>query len=92
VLVETITLALLSRSQADAVSLNCPADPLGSGTPLPDADAGITAPANTGDGFDAILACGTLTTVLIATGQDGGACAAACLGCGSSYVLSGARK
>jgi hypothetical protein len=91
-LVETITLSLLSRSQADAVSLSCPADPLGSGTPQPDADAGITGPGNTGEGFDAILACGTLTTTLVATGQDGGACAAACLGCGSSYSLSGARK
>jgi hypothetical protein len=95
---ETITLALLSQSQAAAVGLRCPASPLDGGVPAPRSDAGVLAPSFTDAGFDAVLACGTLTTELEEApdaGQDGGVdggCPAICLACTTRFVLTGARR
>ena len=89
-IVETVTLALLSQSQADAVGLACPPGPLDGGVPAPTADGGITAPAFTAQGFDAILACGELTTELELV-PDSGVCPA-CLPCTTRFDLTGARR
>jgi hypothetical protein len=92
---ETITLALLSQSQASAVGLTCPPDALHGGIPAPDAgagaDGGIKAPASDGLEFDAILACGELTTALELV-PDGGVCPAGCLPCTTRFALTGARR
>jgi len=82
---ETITLALLSRSQADAVGPGCPPSALDGGVPPPDADAGITAPGPTADRFDAVRACGELVDVL----KPAATCA--CAACTVRYRLQGER-
>lgn len=90
---ETIELSLLSLSQAGAVGNVCPASPLDGGVPAPD-DAGITGPGPRGQGFDAVLACGELSTrVLVDEGPaDGGPCPAVCSACTMTYTLSGERR
>lgn len=62
--IETIELALLSGSQASSVGFVCPPRALDGGVPVADPDAGITGPGPTGNGFDAVLACGVLTATL----------------------------
>jgi hypothetical protein len=88
---ETISLALLSQSQAEAGGLRCPPRPLDGGVPAPDADAGITRPAFSAGGFDAILACGELSTRLELV-PDGGACPAGCVPCTTRFALTGVRR
>lgn len=91
-LVETIEVALLSRSQAMAVGLTCPDSALDGGTPRPDPDAGITPPATTKDGFDSALACGELKTQLESTETSPGSCPEVCRVCTSRFRLSGSRR
>jgi hypothetical protein len=90
---ETIDVALLSRSQSDAVGNSCPANPLDGGVPQPN-DAGIIPPGPRDQGFDALLACGELhTQVLVDEGlPDGGPCPEKCGACRTTYVLSGERR
>lgn len=57
---EGLRVALLSRSQNDALGGNCPAEPFDGGVPLVGGDAGIEAPGSRTTGFDAIRACGEL--------------------------------
>jgi hypothetical protein len=90
---ETLTVALLSRSQTDRLSdpTRCPADPLGAGVPPVGGD--VTGPGSTGSGFDAVLACGTLTDNVVVkdscpTRADGSRCE----DCGASYAVQGARR
>lgn len=83
---ETVTLALLSRSQADAVGVGCPANALDGGVPAPDADAGITAPGPTQNGYDAVRACGELVDVLTP------AATCSCAPCTVRYRLQGERQ
>ncbi|MFT3839780.1 MAG: hypothetical protein QM723_22530 [Myxococcaceae bacterium] len=90
-LTETLTFALLSESQFQAVGNHCPDNPLDGGVPQPGADSGVTRPGSVGGGtsYDAVEACGTLVDV---ASIDGG-CNAACLvPCTLTYQVSGARK
>jgi hypothetical protein len=89
-LTETLTFALLSRNQFDAVGNTCPPNPLDGGVPF-DLDAGINRPgtASGGASYDAVQACGTLVDF---ASIDAG-CNAACLvPCTLTYSVSGARK
>jgi len=90
---EDIDVALLSRSQSAAVGNGCPANPLDGGVPPPD-DAGIEAPGQRPEGFDALLACGELRTeVLVDQGlPDGGPCPSICAACRTFYLLRGERR
>jgi len=90
-LVETMDVALLSVSQTQAVGGGCPANPLDGGVPAPN-DAGITAPGSTPVGFDALLACGTLTDQ-VALGSGAASCdAGLCVACTWRYSVSGVRR
>jgi hypothetical protein len=89
---ETLTVALLSQSQAAAVGGQCPANPLDGGVPVP-ADGGVSADGGTAirlpgpiaGGFDARLACGVLVDQVI-PGSDAGA---TCPACRWMYVVGG---
>jgi len=91
-LVETMTVALLSQSQSAAVGETCPDHPLDGGVPSP-GDGGITLPSQTPAGFDALLACGTLTDD-VAVGLNAQACDAGsvCVACTWRYTLTGVRR
>ncbi len=90
---ETMRLAILSRSQSDALGGACPLDALDGGVPGPDAGAGVTPPGMTPLGFDAERACGALSVAVTAGPKaDGGACAAACNGCRVRFTLEGVRR
>lgn len=89
--VETMTVAVLSRSQAGAGE--CPEGALDGGVPMPDADAGIRGPQQTSSGFDAVRLCGELSTQVVADVlADGGACEPQCAGCTVRYQLRGERR
>jgi hypothetical protein len=85
VLEETVRVALLSTSQAEALGGACPTDALDGGVPAPD-DAGIRGPGPTPDGYDAVRACGLLVEVV--RPPEGCACAA----CTVHYRLEGAAR
>lgn len=90
--VETMTVAVLSRSQIEAAGGQCPAHALDGGVAAPD-DAGITGPRQTPQGYDAVRLCGELTTLVVADGLgDGGACDPMCGGCTVGYQLRGERR
>ncbi|MFZ5443841.1 MAG: hypothetical protein ACOZQL_27805 [Myxococcota bacterium] len=90
--VETLTVAVLSRSQSEALGGGCPDDALDGGVPAPN-DAGITGPRQTEQGFDAVRLCGVLATELIAVPRtDGGTCAAKCSACTTQFQLRGDRR
>ena len=89
---ETIAVAVLSRSQNEALSGQCPENATTGGVPV-DPDAGIVTPAQTGQSYDAVRLCGELTTVVVAVGRiDGGACDVGCGGCTVRYQLRGDRR
>lgn len=91
--VETLTVALLSRSQTEAAGGQCPANALDGGVAAPTGDGGITGPRQTPQGYDAVRLCGELTTLVVADGLvDGGACAPMCGGCTVRYQLRGERR
>ena len=81
---ETLTVALLSRSQDDALATAnvCPADPLGAG--IPPVGGAITGPATTPNGFDAPLACGEMTDAVAAD--------CICAACNITYAIQGFRQ
>lgn len=92
-LVETLSVALLSRSQSDAVQSQCPPNPLDGGVPAPNPDAGLFPPAQSMSGFDSVLVCGELVTYVVAeVEEDGGACDPRCSGCRVRYQLRGDRR
>jgi len=86
-LTETLTFALLSESQFNALNNACPPNPLDGGIPV---DAGISRPGSTAAGsYDAVQACGTL----VDSANVSGGCNPACLvPCTLTYSVSGARK
>ena len=84
-LTEHFTVALLSRSQSLALGSVCPAEPLDGGLPGP--DAGVTLPGPTGNGFDALRACGVLENDV----QPPSTCVG-CSGCTLRYPVTGVRK
>lgn len=86
-LVETLAVALLSRSQSQALGDRCPSNPLDGGVPGP--DAGVTFPGTTPTGFDSVRACGELHEQIVATGACDPLCSA---GCQLDYVLTGDRR
>jgi len=90
-LVETLSLALLSSSQAARLGFACPPNPLDGGVPAPDADAGIFRPDTLDAGFDAVLACGELRTTLVAD-LDAGACPPECLACSTHFEVVGSPR
>ncbi len=87
--VETLTLALLSSSQSQALEGACPGDAVDGGVPAPDADAGLFGPASGPKGFDAVRACGRLVDEVLAAPEGSPACA--CSACLVRYTLSGGR-
>ncbi len=90
--VETLTVAVLSRSQNEAVSGLCPESALDGGVTTK-LDAGIVPPGLTTQGYDAVRLCGGLMTTVVALGiADGGACAQECSGCTVRYQLRGERR
>lgn len=92
-LVETMNFAVLSRSQLTALGNACPLEPLDGGVPLPDEDAGITAPARTEQGYDGVRLCGELvSTIRSVDTADGGECSSVCSGCTVRYQLQGGRR
>lgn len=92
---ERITVALLSRSQSEAVGRQCPADALDGGVPAPPGpDGGLRAPGQTAEGFDALYACGELV-FSVATSEPAApesGCAPGCDGCVVRYTLAGERR
>jgi hypothetical protein len=91
-LVETISVAVLSRSQFAATGDQCPENPLDGGVPV-NPDAGVVLPGETTQGFDGVRLCGELTTRVVALGLvDGGACDPICDGCTMHYQLRGDRR
>lgn len=92
---ERITVALLSRSQSEAVGRRCPPHPLDGGVPVPPGpDGGLRGPAQTPEGFDALYACGELVfSVALSepTAPESG-CAPGCDGCVVRYTLAGERR
>lgn len=90
--VETMTVAVLSRSQIEAAGGQCPPHALDGGVASPN-DAGLTGPRQTPQGYDAVRLCGELTTLVVADGLgDGGACDPMCGGCTVRYQLRGERR
>ncbi len=87
---ETIRVDLLSQSQSRASQDHCPDGP----APQVDPDAGIFAPGPDAIGYDAVRACGVLSTQTVVTGSlpDGGACPDACSHCTVEYRLTGDRR
>lgn len=83
---ETLTVALLSGSQAAALDGGCPPSSLDGGVPAPNADAGITGPGMTASGFDAPLVCGTQVDQV----QPGSGCT--CDACALRYAVTGSRE
>jgi hypothetical protein len=81
---ERLRVALLSRSQSDALGGRCPPNPLDGGVPGP--DAGVTPPGSIGTGFDALRACGELVDVV--RPGDCGRCSA----CTLRYPVTGVRR
>ena len=87
---ETIRVDLLSLSQSIAAGDRCPDGP----APAVSDDAGIHAPGPDAFGYDAVRACGALSTATVVTGTlpDGGACDATCGDCTVQYRLTGERR
>lgn len=82
---ETIRIALLSRTQDEALSHNCPPNPLDGGVPAP--DGGVVLPGPIPGGFDAVRACGEMVDAVV---PDGGACT--CAACTMVFQLEGVPK
>jgi hypothetical protein len=90
---EAFMVALLSQTQYEAVvdrqPDGCPPDVLDGGLPLPTGDGGVLPPQTTPDGFDAVLACGTLTDYLYGRTASPNC---QCDDCTLVYRLSGTRR
>lgn len=89
--VETMAVAVLSRSQIDAGAA-CPPNALDGGINQPNPDAGIFGPRQTETGFDALRLCGELTTLVVAESFGDGTCNPSCDGCMVRYQLRGDRR
>jgi hypothetical protein len=90
VMVETLDVALLSGSQADLLGGTCPGNPFDGGVPAPGThlpDGGVVVAPNTGPfGFDAVMACGTLSDDWLPDAGCG------CPACTWRYKVSGLRR
>lgn len=83
--VETIVVALLSKSQSAALGDKCPANALDGGLPGP--DAGASLPGSAATGFDSVRACGDLYEQIVGIGNCDPLCA-----CLLKFRLAGDRK
>lgn len=81
---ETLEVALLSRSQNDALGGRCPAEAPWDGVPVPDG-AEIHGPGTTPTGFDAVRACGVLVDRLLPEAD-------CCTPCSVAYRVEGVRR
>lgn len=81
---ESVTFALLSKSQNDVLGGACPAGAPDSGIPVPNG-ADVSGPGTTPTGFDAVRACGVLVDQLVP--KEG-----CCAPCSVSYRLEGVRR
>lgn len=81
---ETLEVALLSRSQNDALGGNCPDGAPEVGIPLPDGGA-VTGPDTTPTGFDAVRVCGRMVDRMI---PAEGCCAP----CSVTHRIQGVRR
>lgn len=81
---ETLEVALLSRSQNDALSGDCPEGAPESGIPAPDG-VDITGPGTTPTGFDAVRVCGRMVDRLIP--KEG-----CCAPCSVTHRVGGVRR
>jgi hypothetical protein len=88
---ETLTVALLSRSQTDALPdpSRCPGNPLDGG--VPPVGGSITGPGSTGSSFDAVLACGILIDNVVVSASCPPS-PGVCTDCGVSYSVQGVRR
>jgi hypothetical protein len=84
---ETLRVAVLSRSQDEALKAACPDNVLDGGIPAPSPDSGILPPGPRGGSFDAVAACGDLLDVVVV--PDGGC---DCSGCSMLFSVRGQRK
>lgn len=84
---ESLDVFLLSQSQSAALGNQCPASIRDTGVP---GDGGVTPPAQTPYGFDAVRGCGDLRTQVFAT--DGGSCDPACSSCRVHFRVTGERR
>jgi hypothetical protein len=89
-MVETLDVALLSGSQADLLGSQCPLDPLDGGVPPPGTKLGdggvVQGPGTQASGFDAVMACGTLSDQWLPDAGCG------CPACTWRYSVSGLRR
>ena len=85
-LVESMSFALLSKSQSAALFERCPANPLDGG--IPSEDAGVTLPGSTSTGFDSVRVCGELHEDIVGVGS----CDPLCNSCQLQYRLTGERR
>lgn len=81
---ETLEVALLSRSQNDALDGRCPEGAPEVGIPAPDG-ASLTAPDTTPTGFDAVRVCGRMVDRLIPA--EG-----CCVPCSVTHRIQGVRR
>lgn len=90
--VETISVAVLSVSQNEALRGSCPENAIDGGV-VANPDAGLFPPGQTSQGYDAVRVCGELKMEVVSLGLvDGGACEAQCGGCVVRYQLRGDRR
>src|SRR5690606_916400 len=81
---ETLEVALLSRSQNDALDGRCPEGAPEIGIPLPDGET-LTAPDTTPTGFDAVRVCGRMVDRIIPV--EG-----CCAPCSVTHRIQGVRR
>jgi hypothetical protein len=90
---ETLRVAILSRSQDQALGSTCPDNILDGGIPGPTPDGGILPPGPRGGSYDAVAACGTLLDVVTIPDVVGCSCPGCpCPGCSTLFNLRGQRK
>jgi hypothetical protein len=89
-MVETLVVALSSKSQDALLGGGCPDAALDGGLPAPNGDLGVFAPGTTPQGFDAVRACGELTDVIAPDPAAAPACQ--CASCTLRYTVRGDRK
>lgn len=84
---EMLAVALLSKSQDEALEGSCPPDALDGGIP---SGGGIRRPASTERGFDAVRACGLLVDTVIPETEAN--CSPVCQRCRLTYRVRGDRR
>jgi hypothetical protein len=90
VLQEQMRFAILSRSQSDLLSKQCPPDALDGG--LLALDGGVSLPSMTSSGYDAVRVCGEIQAGFVFD-SDTDNCPTACTApCESRFEMTGVRQ